>query len=199
MTNINTKMESFNKNNIPEILIIGKKGLTDKPIDSDPVVKNKKVNLGSTLKLKERQEKSKEKSQFLYKPNKKSEITEISVTDLGKEIISDDYQYFVAFCSLAYLMRGIYLIYLVTKSIDNKTPNNTVFITITMIFGIICIATSITGFIFSWLMYLAFFIPFAICLAFSTLHILFKLFKTTLFDFAKCMHSFKSLSLSPIQ
>ncbi len=41
MTNINTKMESFNKNNIPEILIIGKKGLTDKPIDSDPVIKNK--------------------------------------------------------------------------------------------------------------------------------------------------------------
>ncbi len=55
MKNLSTKMESISKNNIPEILIIGKKGLIDKPIDSDPVVKSKKVNLSFTLKVKERQ------------------------------------------------------------------------------------------------------------------------------------------------
>jgi len=182
-TSIDSKVQSINITP-PVIIEIGKKdGQTKEEMPHQKKVSPRSKSFLSPKSL----HRSKNLVPFVFK-NKNKELNEIPISKLGDEIINEDLQFFLAFCSLVYFIRGIVLIYFVVKSMNNKNKideneHYLIFEITDMIFAIVCISTSITGFIYSWMMYMGFILAFAIFVALSTFFVLFKLFETVLYEY----------------
>lgn len=167
--------------------------ICNKDKHKEKVRKEKKSNTSSP-KMKAlfpkvfRKQKPKEKSNLSVKSksvsNKSKRMREIPISRMGDEIVNDDFQYFLAFCSLVYLIRAVLIIYLMTKSLLNTKSNyNLIEYTIDSLFTISCIVTAITCFISSWMICFSLIVPFIISLGLSSLFICFKVFKSALIHF----------------
>ncbi|XP_054166698.1 uncharacterized protein LOC128964164 [Oppia nitens] len=166
----------------PDIFVIGRAGKMGDPNERYRLMhklgKTQVVATRGGKRIKSIEKNNNNMTSFLKSEHK--DLDEVYKSDLDDEYITYDLQYFLTFCSLLYLIRAIHLTSVIyeTVYVNHKTTFTgfgLILFLAQIMFILVMLSVSVTGFIFCWLQCLSYAFLFLISVFLSTLLLDFRL------------------------